>query len=199
MQSSNNCSHIFTVIDRTSKWMEAIPLVETSETFSWISTSNRQPKFTSNLWSQLCLMLNIVHCQTTAYHPESNGAFERLHRCLKDVLHARAAATTWVDELPFVLLGLRAQPREGTGLSLAESVFGAPFVLPNEFLQSDEFAVDSINNIFQKTLDAPAFSLPRQNCCSGLPSELLAELISARLVWVCCGGAVPPLYDGPLP
>ncbi len=44
LQSSNNCSHILTEIDRTSKWMEAIPLVETSAaacakalTFSWIS------------------------------------------------------------------------------------------------------------------------------------------------------------------
>jgi hypothetical protein len=30
LQSSNNCWHILTVIDHTSKWMEAIPLVEMS-------------------------------------------------------------------------------------------------------------------------------------------------------------------------
>jgi hypothetical protein len=89
-------------------------------------------------------MLNIAHRQTTAYHPESNGAVERLHHRLKDTLRERAAAVTWTDELPFVLLGLRVQPRENTGLSLAESVFGAPFVLPNEFLQSAELAVESI-------------------------------------------------------
>jgi transposase InsO family protein len=103
-------------------------------------------------------MLNIAHRQTIAYHPESNGAVERLHRLLKDTLRARAAAATWADELPFVLLGLRAQPREGTGLSPAESVFGAPIVLPNEFLQSEELAVESIIKQFQKTLVAPAFS-----------------------------------------
>jgi hypothetical protein len=86
-------------------------------------------------------MLNIAHRQTTTYYPESNGAVARLHHCLKD---ARAAAATWADELPFVLLGLRAQPREDTSLSPAESVYGAPIVLPNEFLQCDELAVDSI-------------------------------------------------------
>jgi hypothetical protein len=79
--------------------MEAIPLVEMSAvacakalTFSWISrfgvpetiTTDRGPQFTSNLWSQLCSMLNIAHRQTTAYHPESNGAVERLHRRLND-------------------------------------------------------------------------------------------------------------------
>jgi hypothetical protein len=72
--------------------------------------------------------------------------------------------------------------------------------LPNEFLQSDELAVESIIKNFQKTLDAPAFSLPRHNSSSSLPSQLPAELLSARLVWVCRGGAVPPLqplYDSP--
>jgi hypothetical protein len=137
-------------------------------------------------------MLNIAHRQTTPYHPESNGAVERLYRRLKNALRTCEAAATWVDELPFVLLGLRAQPREETGLSTAESVFGAPIVLPNEFLQCDEFAVDSIIKNFQKKLDAPAFSLPRHNSSSSLhlPSELPAQLLSARLVWVvaapCC-------------
>jgi transposase InsO family protein len=49
-------------------------------------TSDRGPQFTSNLWSQPRSMLNIAHRQTTAYHPESNGAVERLHRRLKDAL-----------------------------------------------------------------------------------------------------------------
>ncbi len=81
-------------------------------------------------------MLHSYHKQTTAYHPESNGAVERLHRRLKDALRTRAAAAIWSEELPFVLLGLRAQPREDTGLS--QAVFGAPIVLPNEFLQNEE-------------------------------------------------------------
>jgi hypothetical protein len=43
-----------------------------------------------------------------------------------------------------VLLGLRAQPREDTGLSPAEAVFGAQIVFPNEFFQNDELSVDTI-------------------------------------------------------
>jgi hypothetical protein len=42
--------------------------------------------------------------------------------------------------------------------------------------------------------------LPRHNCSSSLPSELPAELLSARLVWIRRRGAVPPLhplYDSP--
>jgi hypothetical protein len=54
-----------------------------------------------------------------------------------DALRTLATAVTWSEELPFVLLGLRAQPREDTDLSPAEAVFGAQIVLPNELLQND--------------------------------------------------------------
>jgi hypothetical protein len=124
-------------------------------------------------------MLNILHKQTTAYHPESNGAVERLHRRLKDALRTRAAVATWSEELPFLLLGLRAQPREDTGLSLAEAVFGAQIVLPNEFLQNDELSVDTIGKKFAKTLHVSAYSLPWHNSSTELPSKLPAELLSA--------------------
>jgi hypothetical protein len=178
--------------------MEAIPLSETSAaacekalTFTWISrfgvpetiASDRGPQFTSNLWFQLCEMLNISHKQTTAYHPESNS-------------QGRAAAATWSEELSFVILGLRAQPREDTDLSPAEAVFGAQIVFPNEFLQNDELSVDTIVKKFAKTLHVSAPSLPRHNSSIELPSELF----SAALVWVRRGGLVPPLqplFDGP--
>jgi hypothetical protein len=188
--------------------MEAVPLSETSMaactkalTFTWISrfgvpktiTSDCGQQLTSKFWLQLCEMLNISHKQTTVYHPESNGAVKRLHRRPKDALGARTAAATWSEDLPFVLLRLCAQPREDTGLSLAEAVYVAPIVLPNEFLQNEEISVDSIINFFSKTLHVPATSLPRHNSSTQLPSELPAELLSAPLVWVCRGGVILPL------
>jgi hypothetical protein len=92
-----------------------------------------------------------------------NGAVKKLHRHLKDTLRARTAVATWSEELPFVLLGLRAQPREDTGLSPAEAVFGSQIVLPNEFFQNDELSVDTIVKIFSKTLHVSAPSLSRHN------------------------------------
>jgi hypothetical protein len=85
LQYSNNFNYVFTFIDHTFKWMEANPLSETSVAaytkafyFYCIShfrvpettTSDRGPQFTSNLWFQLCEMLNISHKQTTANHPK---------------------------------------------------------------------------------------------------------------------------------
>jgi transposase InsO family protein len=103
------CNYFFTVIDRTSKWIEAISLSAISAAdcaralfFHWITcfgvpdmiTSDRGPQYTSNLWVELCNMLNISHRHTTAYRPEANSTVERLHRSLNDALHAHTAAAT---------------------------------------------------------------------------------------------------------
>ncbi len=186
--------------------MEAVPLSDTSAaacakalTFSGISgfgvpktiTSDRGLQFTSNLWFKLCEMLNISHRQTTAYHPESNGCPLRL--CRRGDL---------VRGVTFCAPRTPRKAEGNTGLSLAEALFGAPIVLPNEFLQNDEIAVDTIIKIFSKTLDVPAVSLPRDNSSAQPPSKLPAELLSAPLAWVCRGGVVPPfqpLYDSPTP
>ncbi len=175
LQYSNNFNYIFTIIDCTSKWMEAIPLSETSAaacalTFTSIScfgvpktiTSDHGLQFTSNLWLQLCKILNISHKQTTADHPESNGAVERLHRCLKDALCARAAAT-WSKELPFVLLD--SDHSQGKTLVFPRL---RPFLVHKlscqiKILQSDELSLDTIVKFFSKTLHVFAPSLPRHN------------------------------------
>ncbi len=111
-------------------------------------------------------MLNFLHRQTNAYHLEANGAVERLHPCLKDALCVRFAAVG-------PRRSLRSQLREDTGLSTAEADFGTPLVLPNKFLQAEEFSIDQISKNFSKILDAPVFSLPsKHNLGRQLPEEL---------------------------
>ncbi len=103
LQYSNNFNYIFTIIDRTSKYKEAVSLSDTSAaafpealTFSWISrfgvpktiTSDHGLQFTLNLRFKLCKMLDTSHQQTTTYHPESNKAVERLYSRLKDTFRA---------------------------------------------------------------------------------------------------------------
>jgi hypothetical protein len=180
LQYSGGFNFIFTVIDCISKWIEAIPLFDMSAAACakalvfWIShfgvpemiTSDRGPEFTSNIWSQLRERLQISYRPATAYHPESNGAVERLHRCLKDALHARAAAVT--SELPFVILSLLAQPREDTGLSLVEVVFGTPIVLPTNFCKATNFLLIQLSKNLKKPWMLPLFlclgTIPVPSC-----------------------------------
>ncbi len=164
-------------------------------------TSDRGPQFTSNIWNSLCLLLQIKHRPTTAYHPQANGMVEHLHSRLKDALRTRGANASWTAELPWVLLGLRSQPREDSNISPAQAVYGTPLVLPNQYLSIDdtvtmnEFLVQ-INNILNNS------SLPRHNVAADreLPEDLPPELWAADRVWVRRCGHVPPLtplYDGP--
>jgi hypothetical protein len=103
-----------------------------------VLTSDRGVQFTSSLWAAVMSRLGIKQKLTTAFHPQSNGAIERFHRRLKDSLRARLANADWPLHLPWVLLGLRAAPREDSGLSAAELVFGAPLSLPGQFLSAAE-------------------------------------------------------------
>ncbi|MFN9979825.1 MAG: DDE-type integrase/transposase/recombinase, partial [bacterium] len=89
-----------------------------------VITSDRGTQFTSAVWEALCSRLQIQHITTTAFHPCSNGMVERCHRQLKDALRARSAANDWPDHLPWVLLGLRAAPKEDSAISSAEMVLG---------------------------------------------------------------------------
>ena len=101
-------------------------------------TSNcvAQPQCTSSLWAVLCSLLNISCMQMTSFHPQSKGLVECFHCSLKTSCHAHLAGPDWFDHLPLVMLGLRTTPRDETGLSASEAVYGAPFCLPGEFHDS---------------------------------------------------------------
>ena len=81
-------------------------------------------------WTGVCSMLGILAYTTTSFYPQSNGIVERFHRSLKSSLQARLAGSDWFSHLPLVLLGLRATPKDDTGLS--EAVYSSPLTLPGD-------------------------------------------------------------------
>ncbi len=48
--------------------------------------SDRDSKFTSMFWSQVCKRMDIQQCMSTAYHPQSDGQTERMNRVLQEML-----------------------------------------------------------------------------------------------------------------
>jgi hypothetical protein len=127
---------------------------------------------------------------------------ERFHRRLKDALRARCAAANWVDHLPWVLMGLRAAPREDDGSTPAQKVFGTPLILPGQFLDSPEIPPKIFLEQFSKTLSAAEHTATRHNTSAARqpPPRLPDDLARASMVFVRRDGHVPPLqplYDGP--
>ncbi|CAK1600424.1 unnamed protein product [Parnassius mnemosyne] len=146
--SPDGYRYLLTIIDRRTRWAEAFPLRDiTAETVAkhlyegWICrygcpmklTSDQGRQFESSLFNQLLKMLGVKRIRTTPYHPQSNGAVERWHRSLKTALSTRLSHGSWVEELPTVLLGLRAAGRSDSGVSAAELTFGRNLRLPGDF------------------------------------------------------------------
>ena len=95
--------------------------------------SDRGICFTSKKWSEFAQYLGCIHKTTTAYHPSSNGAIERVNRTLNTALKAQLAAENWMDVLPTILLGLRSMIREDLGSTTCEMVYGMNLHLPSQF------------------------------------------------------------------
>ena len=70
---------------------------------------------------------------------------ERVHRQLKDALYAREAGAELPELLPWVLLGLRATPKETSGISSAQLVLGQPLILPGELKDVAEAPADDFS------------------------------------------------------
>ena len=83
--------HLLTVVDRSTRWLEVIPLKSTTaevcaDAFiaGWVSrfgtlhtiTTDRGTQFTSAVWSCLCRTIGTKH---VLYHPQSNGMVECFH------------------------------------------------------------------------------------------------------------------------
>ncbi len=202
--SAEGHAYLFTVIDRSMRWVEAIPLrnMEAStctDNFisGWVArfgvpatvTTDRGTQFTSSLWTSTCSCLGIKHILTTAYHPQSNGMVERVHRQIKDALRARGAGLEWHSHLPWVLLGLRAAPKEDSAVSSAELVLGTPVILPGQLVDVQEPPHVKM---------APPPTQPASYAAAADTPQ--AHLAVADWVYVRRGGQLKPLaepYAGP--
>lgn len=148
---SNGNSYLLTIVDRFTRWPEAIPLptmdastVARHLLSGWIArfgvpeviTTDRGSQFESRLWAELSKLLGTSRIRTCAYHPEANGMVERFHRQLKTALKTDDDASSWTDRLPLVLLGVRSALKEDLGCTAADLVYGCSLRLPGEFLSA---------------------------------------------------------------
>ena len=148
LPESQGCTYLLTAADRFTRWLEVVPIkdidayaIARAYIQNWVArfgvplhmTSDRGPQFVSELWSCMSNLLGTDLHPTTAYHPQANGLIERNHRDLKASLKCRLNGPNWVDELPWVLLGLRTAPKEDLRASSAELVYGSPLTVPGDF------------------------------------------------------------------
>jgi cleavage and polyadenylation specificity factor subunit 1 len=99
-KSTRGKIYIFTMIDRYSRWLEAVPLtnmkaIDCAESFYqvWVTrfgvpetvVSDQGTQFESFIYNDMLNRLGANHVRTTSYHPQANGKVERAHSTIKNM------------------------------------------------------------------------------------------------------------------
>ena len=222
MPMSNGCNHVLTIIDRFTRWPVAIPIKDIAAdtvidalSLNWIAvygvpetiTTDRGSQFTSRIWAQLLHTWGIKHNATTAYHPQSNGLVERLHRRLKESLIAlcNEEREKWYWKLPMTLLALRTTVKPDIGACPSDLVYGEGISVPGQLAgppQLDDADLLRQQRATLRNLQVEVERLqPKPTAHHRRPQvHIPEELATASHVLVLRGGVQPTLtapYDGP--
>ena len=106
--------------------------------------------------------LGIKHCRSSAYHPESQGALERFHQTLKNMIRSYCFHTEkyWDEGTHLLQFAVRESVQESFGFSLFELVFGHSVRLnffKEKFLSNDETSLNLLQYVsdFRNRLSKP--------------------------------------------
>jgi hypothetical protein len=141
---------IMVVVCRLTKYGKFIPYLESSSTEALAYTftrdviadhgmpkviiSDRDKWLTSKFWQSLMKQMGSKQMMTSAYHPQANGAAERLNQTLEQYLrcYLNYKQDNWVKLLPLAQYAYNSTYREGTGITPFEALYGRIPDLYNE-------------------------------------------------------------------
>lgn len=139
-RSKSGNEYLLTIMDSVTRFPEAIPmrnitaksvikaLVKFFTTFGLPREvqSDQGSNFMSNMFRQVLKELGIKHQISAAYHPESQGALERFHQTLKNMIRTYCFQNDkqWDEGVPLLLFAAREVVQESLGFSPFELVFG---------------------------------------------------------------------------
>lgn len=211
---SGEYNYCLTIIDRFSRWPEAIPIRDqTAETISkalhkhWFSkygvpariTTDQGRQFESDLFNALARLVGCKHLRTTSYHPQSNGLIERWHRTLKAAIMCHETPS-WSEILPTVLLGLRTTYQDDIGASPAEMLYGQTLRIPGDFFDQHN-STPSPHEFIQKLRTHMQSIRPTDTAHHGkIQPYSQPELATCTHVFVRIDAVKRPLvqpYEGP--
>ena len=162
--------YLLTIMCASTRFPEAIPLrnIKTKNIvkalvkfFTFVGLpksvqSDQGSNFMSGIFQQVMHELGITQFKSSPYHPESQGALERFHQTLKNMIRSYCFDTEkdWDEGIHLLLFAVRESVQESLGFSPFELVFGhtvrGPLkLLKEKFLSND----DSSLNLLQYVSD----------------------------------------------
>lgn len=97
--------------------------------------------FTSKLIQEISKLFKIKKINTSAYHPQSNGALERSHSTLADYLkhYVNEDQTNWDNWIDFAMFSYNTSVHTSTQFTPFELIFGFKANLPSSITKEPEF------------------------------------------------------------
>jgi len=88
--------------------------------------SDRDPRFTSAFWAEIHRLLGTKLMMSTSFHPQTDGATERMNRVINSVLRAviRPDQGDWCEKLPMVEFAINSSVNKSTGFAPFELNYG---------------------------------------------------------------------------
>ncbi len=161
-KGKGGCRYILTYVCLATKWPEAVALRSITaksvmeglwSIFSRTSIpervlSDQGGQFCGKVMGQLSEWLGIDKVRTSPYHPQTNGAVERMHGTMKGILgKCISDGLDWVEQLSFVMYVLRQMPHADSGYSPFDLVYGFRVRTPLDALYHGlyEAEIDKLN------------------------------------------------------
>ena len=194
-KTKKGCEYLLTIMCASTRFPEAIPLRNIKaktivnalvKFFTFVGLpksiqSDQGSNFMSGIFQQVMYELGIKQYKSSAYHPESQGALERFHQTLKNMIRSYCFDTEkdWDEGIHLLLFAVRESVQESLGFSPFELVFGhtvrGPLKLLKEKFLSDD---DSTLNLLQYVSD---FKNRLSKACDAARSNLKSAQSKMKL------------------
>ncbi|CAC5375615.1 unnamed protein product [Mytilus coruscus] len=98
--------------------------------------SDQGREFMSDLFTQICILLNIDKTRTCPYRPQSDGLVDRINRTLIQMLSifVNDNRNDWDDHLPYLLMAYRSTIQDSTGFAPHKLLFGRDMMCPIDII-----------------------------------------------------------------
>jgi len=137
--------------DNLSKYLIAIPMINQVEEvtltllhhivllygITQFIVTEQGSQFMSDIFRRLCKLLKLNKLNTTAYHPDSNGALERTHKTIVEYLRCfcNPRENNWDKWLPFACFVYNTTPHTMTKFTPYEVLFRRKANIPGYLQQ----------------------------------------------------------------
>ena len=151
METQKGNKYILVIVDQFTKWVEAFPLKnQLAETVAGVVVrefvarfgcpleihTDHGRNFESELFKEMCELLEIGKTRTTSYRPSANGQVERYNRSIAQIIRCCIGdrQERWDDFVGIAVGAIRATVNRSTGFTPNRMMLGREVMMPLDLM-----------------------------------------------------------------